>query len=255
VLGLTNTGFGDASIQDCTNITIELGAVLDVSGDQNPTLYLASSQVLSGNGTITGALDTTQGGTVAPGGGFAGSIGTLTVTNDINLGGTVEMKINRAGSPKSDKLVSSQSFINYGGTLIVENIGPDLAVGDTFTLFSASGGVYNNSFSSIVLPNSDYYTWNTSQLAANGTISVASVSLPAISSVNYGSIQSGSITINATNGSPNGPVSVLTTTNLALPASSWTVVASSTFDGSGNLSLPITINPALSESFFVLRAQ
>ena len=166
------------------------------------------------------------------------------------LCGTAWMKINRASSPNSDRLVSATaSIINYGGTLVVTNIGASLQTGDTFTLFSAA--TLNSSFT-LVLPN--YYTWNTSQLAVSGQVSVTAIlPLPSITNVDYSGLAGGSITLNAVNGTPNGPVSVLTSTNLTLPLSSWTAVTTTTFDGSGNLSLPITVDPTLPQSFYLLQ--
>jgi autotransporter-associated beta strand protein len=251
VLALTNGVNGDGSIANSTNIFINSGAILDVSGRSDGTMPLGSAQVLSGNGTILGILDTTGGGTVSPGGGISGSIGTLTVTNDINLGGTAWMKINRNSSPKSDRLVSSTaSTIYYGGRLVVTNIGARLQQGDTFTLFSATN--LNNSFT-LVLPN--YYTWNTGNLNLNGQISVASIlPPPSITNVDFSGLASGSITLNAGNGATNGPVNILTSTNLTLPLSSWTTVTSTTFDGNGDLSQTITVDPTQPESYFVLQA-
>jgi hypothetical protein len=211
---------------------------------------LNAGQIISGNGVVCGMLNTTAGGTVAPGGGLVGNIGTLTVTNTVTLGGTAWMKLNRAASPNSDRLVcSTASTINYGGTLVVTNIGSPLQAGDTFTLFSAAG--LNNSFT-LVLPG--YYTWNTSQLAVNGQISVTAVlPRPSIQNVDFSGLSGGSITLNAINGNPNGPVNVLSTTDLTLPLSSWTKVTSTAFDASGNLSLPVSVDPALPKSFYLLQ--
>jgi len=251
VLVLTSGANGDGAIGSSTNIFINAGAVLDVTGRSDVTMPLNSSQVISGNGTIRGILDTTAGGTVSPGGGLTGGLGTLTVTNNINLGGTAWMKLNRASSPNSDRLVSSTaSIINYGGTLVVTNIGVRLQAGDTFTLFSAA--TRSGSFT-LALPN--YYTWDTSQLSASGQITVtAALPPPSIHNADFSALASGTITLNAINGAPNGAVTVLTTTNLTLPVSSWTTVTTTTFDASGNLSVPITVDPAQPQSFFMLQA-
>jgi hypothetical protein len=254
MLSLTNTGNGDGSISDSTNIFINAGAFLDVSGLSSGTLYLQANQVLCGDGTLNGMLDNTDGGTVSGGTGIDPVVGTLTVTNSINLGqnGTAWMKLNRAASPNSDLLVSSLSTITYGGKLVVTNIGPRLQRNDTFTLFSG-GGLSGGSFGTIILPN--YYTWNTGSLGANGQISVASVlPPPAISGVDFSQLSSGSITLNAVNGAANGPVNVLTTTDLTLPISSWTVAATTTFTAGGTLNLQVTVDPTQPQSYFMLQA-
>jgi len=133
--------------------------------------------------------------------------------------------------------------------LMVTNMGARLQPGDTFTLFSG-GGLSVGSFSSIILPN--YYTWTTN-LGANGSITVAAVSLPSITNVDFSTLSNGYITLNIANGVPNGPVNVLTTTNLALPISNWTTNASSTFNGDGNLSLSISVDPTLPQNYFMLQ--
>jgi autotransporter-associated beta strand protein len=247
VLSLTNIGNGDPSIANSTNIYIGTGATLDVSGRSDGTMPLNFGQVLSGSGTLNGILDTTPGGTVSGGSGIDGSTGTLTVTNHINLGGTTWMKLNRTASPQSDVLASPA--INLSGTLMVTNIGANLHAGDMFTLFS---GALSGTFGSVILPN--YYTWDTSQLATTGTIRVIAFNPPKLA-VDFSTLSSGSIAINASNGLPFGPVSVLGTTNVALPASNWTVVATGNFDGAGNFTSPVTIDPALPTQFFMLQVQ
>jgi hypothetical protein len=77
---------------------------------------------------------------------------------------------------------------------------------------------------------------------------------PSIHNADFSALASGTITLNAINGAPNGAVTVLTTTNLTLPVSSWTTVTTTTFDASGNLSVPITVDPAQPQSFFMLQA-
>ena len=253
VLALTNNAVTavDGSIGSSTNIWINSGAFLDVSGRSDGTMPLNSGQLINGNGIIRGILDTTAGGTVSPGGGIAGGLGTLTATNHINLGGTAWMKLNRASAPNSDRLVSSTaSIINYGGTLVVTNIGAPLQPNDTFTLFSAAS-LNASTFSSIVFPI--YTAWNTNNLGVNGSVTFLGNSKPAITNVDFSGLATGSITINAGGGNPNGPVNVLTSTNLSLPLSGWTTNTATTFDGNGNLSLPITVDPTLPQSFFVLQ--
>lgn len=247
------TNGADGSINNSATINVVSGAALDVSGRSDDTLQLGSSgvQTLEGRGTILGNLTVNGSGTVAPGGGAGGNTGTLTVTNSVQLFGNAWMKLNRANTPNCDQVVSSLSTITYGGTLTVTNIGARLQAGDTFTLFSG-GGLSTGSFGQINLPN--YYTWDTSNLGVNGSIRVTAVlPLPSITNVDFSTLSSGTITLNAFNGAPNGPVTVLTTTNLSLPTSSWTTVATTTFDSNGNLNLPITVDPTLPQSFFQLQ--
>lgn len=239
----------DGAIPATTNIYVASGAALDVSGRSDQNISLNPTQILRGNGTVDGNADNNGGGTIAPGDGLAGKVGVLTVTNTLSLSGTTWMKINRASAPNSDLLVATN--INYGGNLVVTNVGPALKAGDTFTLFS-SANPPSGSFT-VILPS--YYVWDTSKLGVNGTISVVSYSPPVISSVDFSTRSSGTITVNATNGLASGPVNILTSTNVALPLADWTPVTTNFFDGSGNYTDTVTVDPTSPSQFFILRAQ
>ena len=250
VLALANDPVSttDGSIGSSTNILIKSGAFLDVIGRNDGTMPVSTSQVIGGEGTIRGILDTTTGGTVSPGGGINGAVGTLTVTNTVNLGGTAWMKLNRGASPNSDKL--SAPNIALGGALVVTNIGAALHIGDSFTLFTGTlSGTFNGN---VTLPSG--YTWNTNLLEVNGTISVTGIAAgPVISSVDYSQLSSGTLTFNATGGASGGPFSILTSTNLTLPLASWTTAQTGDFDGTGSITgFSVTVNPALPQSFFIL---
>ena len=253
-LALTNnfTSGSDGSINNSTNISIAAGAFLDVSGRSDGTLPIGSGQLLHGYGTVRGIVDNSSGGIVSAGDGFAGNPGVLTVTNTLNLGGTTWLKLDRTSSPNSDQLVSSTAgVINYAnGTLVVTNVGGRLQVGDTFKLFSAPSLL--NTFGNVSLPN--YYTWRTN--LAVGTITVAGiVPPPAISSVDYSQFANGTITLYATNGLQSGALTLLSTTNLTLPLSDWTLVTTGNFDGSGDYNTAITVDPTAPAQFFLLEAQ
>ncbi len=255
VLMLTNGVNGDGSIDDSSNINVTAGAVLDVSGRSDGTLQLGNSamQVLAGRGIINGQLNVGGSGFVSAGDGLAGNLGTLTVTNTISLNGTAWMKLNRASSPNSDRLVSLAG-INFGGTLVVTNAGARLQPGDTFTLFNAAGGFNSTSFGAVNLPG--YYTWDTSQLLTSGKITVTGVAPPpAISSVDFSQLaSSGTLTFNFRGGTPNGVFNLLSSTNLALPLNQWTQVTTGNFDSSGNWTgLSVTADPAAPQVYFIIQ--
>lgn len=247
VLSLSD-GVTDGSISSSTNISIGASAFLDVSSRSDKTLSLVSGQTLSGTGTLLGSL-VASGGVVSPGD-TTSIIGTLTVTNAVTLNGTTWIKIKHGSTPNSDMLVAPT--IDLGNsTLVVTNIGTTaLHVGDTFTLFN---GTLANSFATVILPN--YYTWNTNLLAVNGTISVAGVALPSFAPDFSAFRTSATITFNGSNGIPGNAFNVLSSTNLTVPLGSWTNVVSGNFDGSGNYSAPVTVDPTVPTQFFILNAQ
>lgn len=239
-------GVTDGSIGGSSLIDVISGAFLDVSKLSTPTLALGGSQILKGNGTVLGNVDSSGGGTIAPG----ASIGTLTITNVATLGGNLLVELNRANGAQTNDILKAASIV-LGGTLTVTNAGPGLVIGDRFFLFN---GPLTGSFSTLALPS--YYTWDTSQLSVDGSITVTGiVPPPSISSVDYSAFSSGSLTINASGGLPNGAVNVITSTNLTLPLINWTIATSTTFDGSGNLAAPITVDPTAPQLFIRLQAQ
>jgi autotransporter-associated beta strand protein len=241
VLALVSSGSIDNS-----SIRITSQGVLDVSSRTDSTLNLGLNalQTLSGNGILRGSLAVGGSGTVSPG----ASIGTLTVTNAITYssGATTLMELNRAATPNADKLVGGS--ITFGGTLIVTNLGAPLQPGDSFDLFD---GPLSGSFNLVILPN--YYSWNTNDLAVDGTITVTGVLPgPTISSVEA---SGSSLSISVTNGAPNGPLTVLTSSDLLAPISSWTVLTTGQFDGSGNYSFQDGIDPTIPQKFYMLQVR
>ncbi len=250
VLALATGPSGDASIGSSTNIFIAAGATLDVTGQSTGTLPLYFGQTLSGAGTVNGILDSTGGGTVAPGDGTG--LGTLTVTTNANLGGTLWIKLDRAATPNSDRLVAPTITLQ-GVSVVFTNVGPALQVGDTFTIFT---GAVSGTVGSVTVPGGNYYTWDTSRLAIDGTVRLTGVlPPPAISHIDFSGLASGYLYINATNGAPGGAVSVLTSTNLALPLSQWSVLGTGNFDASGNLSnFYVPVDNTQPQSFYILQA-
>jgi autotransporter-associated beta strand protein len=122
---------------------------------------------LAGAGSIAGPVTVDSDGTLAPG----PSVGTLTINNTLTLQGTNVMEIARDGAVLAKDRVTGISTLNYGGTLVVANVGGSaLQVGDSFKLFDAAS--YSATFANIVYPNGYTFTDN---LAVDGTITVASV--------------------------------------------------------------------------------
>jgi len=105
-------------------------------------LRIANNGMLTGSGTISGAVTNSAGSTLSPG----ASIGTLTIHSNLSLAGVTYMELNKQGG--TNDRVQGLPSVNYGGTLVVTNIAGTLSAGDSFTLFSAASRSGN--FSSIV---------------------------------------------------------------------------------------------------------
>jgi hypothetical protein len=102
----------------------------------------------------------------------------LTHAGAAGMAGTLSMSINKGGMPSSTVLTEDDGNpIVFGGNLTVTNIGGALVLGDTFTLFSASGA-YGGSFDNMTLPTlSDGLGWQ-NNLTVDGTIQVITGSVP-----------------------------------------------------------------------------
>lgn len=122
---------------------------------------VASSALLGGSGAIGGALTVQSGGAVSPGN---GGIGKLTVngTTTLQAGSTTVMEINKATAANDQLAVGGA--LNYGGTLVVTNLGGTLTGGDSFALFQA--GSFNGKFTAFSLPSlNPGLVWNTNALS------------------------------------------------------------------------------------------
>ena len=159
---------GDASISKSPNIIIAAGATLTVTGRVDATFTLNSAQTLSGSGVVAGSLTANSGSTITPG--AVGTIGFLTVSNNIVLAGATTMDLNQ--DTHTNDLLRCNIGITYGGTLNLNNIGSALTNGATFKLFNAS--TYSGVFAGIspAIPGVNQ-AWNTNGLTS-GVISVVS---------------------------------------------------------------------------------
>jgi hypothetical protein len=225
---------------------------VDVSGRSDQTWTLASGQTLAGIGAINGNLVVSPGATISPSGtnttiGIttgSNSTGAIAAYGSIVLNGRTVMKLN--GSGVSDQL-ESYAGLTYGGALNLVNInGAPLAIGDSFQLFRA--GSYTGSFASITpsAPGGGL-AWDTSQLNYGLLNVVAAPAQPAINSV---AISAGSLVFSGTNGTASGTFYVLTATNLAIPLTNWVILATNSFDASGNFSVTNTVNRGTPQQFY-----
>ena len=160
------------------------------------------------------------------------------------------MKLNGSGT---NDVVQAGNSITYGGTLNLANINAaPLAAGNSFKLFNA-GGTYNGTFASIVpgTPGAGLL-WNTNGLVVDGTVTViaAAPSQPGISSV---AVSSGNVILQGTNGPANQNYYVLSSTNLTLPRTNWTVLATNQFSGTGTFNFTNAVNPADLRRFYLLQ--
>ena len=237
---------GSSSVTNSSSIGIGTGATLDVSGRTDAKLTLVSGQTLSGSGTVNGQLQADAGSTVAPGPG----LGLLTVNGNTTLSGTTSMELSQTAA--TNDVLKVNGALTYGGTLTLTNLSGTLTNGTMFKLFNAVA--YTGAFTNLtpVIPAVNL-AWNTNSLT-NGMLSIISSPTPAPRFSAVG-VTGANIIFSATNGVPNWPCWLLASTNLVLPLNQWTVIATNTFDGSGNFSFTNAANLNVSQTFYLLKLQ
>jgi len=165
----TDSGTWTISGTNITDGTLDAnGGMLVLSGQWTTgPAVVNSGGTLSGNGSASN-LTVNAGGKFVPG--AYGSVGSFTVSNFLTLSGATYVSINKSLAQSNTVLyISSTNVVaNSGSSLIVSNLGPALAVGDTFYLFSEA--VTNGGSSmTIIAPVGVAFTNN---LAVNGSITV-----------------------------------------------------------------------------------
>ena len=204
-----------------TGDTVVSNGTLRVNGSVRGGTVGIYAGTLGGTGLITAPVTIYSGATLAPG----ASLGTLTVSNNLTLstGTTTAIEIN-AQTLTSD-LVRGLSNVMYAGTLSVSNHAGTLADGQNFQLFSAASSSGN--FSSIT-PSSPgtNLVWNFNP--TNGMLSVIPTVVTPPQFTQLGVIGEGGFTMSGI-GPTNAGYRIFTTTNLALPLSTWTAVSTGSF--------------------------
>jgi autotransporter-associated beta strand protein len=226
------------------------GALLVNNTTGSGTVLVAFGASLGGTGMLSGPLTMHPGGILAPG----SPAGTLTLGSPPSLNGTLVLALAKSGiSLSSTKLGLTSGTLAFGGALAVSAAGDALQVGDTFDLLDAPA--FSGTFASLSLPTLPLgWTWDTSRLAVDGTITVTGPAGPALHpAFNRLEQQNGTnLLLSGSGGLSNYTYYVLSSINAAIPLTNWTMLATNLFDANGNFSFTWAINPKLTAQFFAL---
>ncbi|MDB6026219.1 MAG: autotransporter-associated beta strand repeat protein [Verrucomicrobiales bacterium] len=212
----------NATVDQAANVILA-GGSLDVSGRTDATLTLAGSQSLKGNGSIIGTVNSSSTTTVAPG---ENSIGVLSVTGSVILGGTTIVELTKNGNTLTNDKLNVTATLTLGGTLNITFSGAALAPGDKFTLFNA--GTRLGQFDSVNLPVIAGVVW-TNKTTIDGSIEVLSIAPQAPPTIIGGQMGPGGNFNLQFSGTDGSSYSVRSSTNVATPVSQWTVLSSGVF--------------------------
>jgi len=252
--------FANAAPLTSTTYNLAKPGILDLSNFGTLTVGGGTVQTIQGDGFLGASLALGGNGIANPG--FTNKIGTLTVSNDVNLGGTINMELNRTNAVGGTNDQISSATMTLGGTLNVTNIGSVLQVGDTFKLFKTTGA-FTGTFSTVTIATTDasgaIYTW-TDNTAVDGTIKVLSVTVPSVivptvsPAITNFSLSSGTnIVMNGTNGQAGATYYLLTSTNVISPINQWKTIATNVATGDGySFTGTNAVNPALGKQFYIL---
>jgi hypothetical protein len=115
----------------------------DVDNYYSGTTQVANG-TLAGIGSFVGPVVVGPAGNLGAGDSGA-TVGALSAKDTLTLQGYATLRVGKNAGVLANDVINVSSILYYGGTLVINNIGPDaLAVGDFFTLFNAAGGSTGN---------------------------------------------------------------------------------------------------------------
>ena len=225
--------------------TIVNGGVLYVnnttgSGTGAGDVQIASGATLAGSGSISGLVSIADGATLAPG----NSTGILTIGDGLVLGdgsilnfelGTVSDSVNVTGD------------LTFGGTLNVTKLS-GFGVG-AYTLFTYGGQLSLGHLTFGAKPAGYNYSINTDTPGAV-RLTVAPITPPSFGNL---AMSGNNFVLRGGNGVPLGNYYVIGSTNLALPMTDWTRIATNQFDANGSFTFTNVPNPNSSQWFYRLQ--
>lgn len=259
-LTAANVLAGGAVIDSGSNDIVIAQALLDAGGGGGLTKMGSGTLRLNGANTYTGANTVSEGtlagtGSVvgpvtvasgaAIGAGAADAIGTFTINNTLTLqaGSSALMKL---AADSSDQ-VAGLTGVSYNGSLVVSNTSATpLLVGKTYKLFDSASAGTGNFTSVTVLPVGEA-TFDPS----TGVLTITSSGVGPL--INLPVIANGQIILTGTGGTPGSGYTVLSSTNLAAPLTSWVTNTTGTMDGSGSFSNGVPVSASEPERFFTIR--
>ena len=242
VISLVKNGAATEILAGTNNFrgpTTVSNGTLTVNGSLGTNAVTVIGGKLGGSGFLPGRVTIAAGGTLAP----ANTAGPLTVSNILTLNGTTFLALNKSAA--TNDVIRGLSSVNFGGTLTVTNLGGTLGFGDNFLLFSAAN--YSGSFATLNLPPlGPGLAWDLNALSTGALAVALGPVAPQFSAV---SLAGTNLLLSGTGGAAGYNYSVLTTTNVAIPLTNWSLLSTGLFDGSGNFIFSNAVDPTAPPQF------
>jgi fibronectin-binding autotransporter adhesin len=269
---ITKVGVGTLGVG--SNSVIGAGATLTV----NTVVNLGQTPFGTASTTTSGTLNLTNGtvraNSIVPGTNSTSTVGLyggrLFVTNAIGNSITPLTTLNLL--PSSPDNARNDLYLAAGSTpsitvtslnldeqdtttnvLNVASIGPvgtppvELALIKYGTLSAQIGSTFNIGLGTLPAGYSGYLTNDTDQLLIGLVLTSAINPRPVMTGV---SLSGTNLVISGTNGFANYSYHVLSSTNVSLPLSTWSSIASGVFGPTGNFTFATPVNPALPQRFY-----
>jgi autotransporter-associated beta strand protein len=236
--------------------TVVNNGTLLVSGSLSaPSTVTVNGGTLGGSGTISGNVTVANASTaiIHPEG---GSTLTLNSNMTVNASSGVIFDLTNSTSSGDDQIVlDGQGVLSCNGAQITINSAGTLAPAN-YVLFNVTGGgsisgTFSNKPAWVGLTPSNASSYGITNVGNQVLLQYTS-SGPAQPHMTGISLSGGNLVISGTNGTSGDNFVVLTTTNVALPLSQWTPVATNMFGGS-NFSFTNPINGSLPHSFYIIQ--
>ncbi len=242
-LSLSNSG----SINSSAEISISPAGFFDVSGLSSTTFTLSSSTTLAASGT---GIATNTGAFIKGASGGVVNLGSQPISLTFTPTGFT-------GDTTHPSLDISQGSLTLSGNAITVNnaAATPLGVG-TYTLIQTPGAITGVPATATTVSGSGIAAGTAASISVSGStvvLTVAVSSAPTHPTITGVSLTAGSLVISATNGTPSGNYRLLSTTNLAIPETNWTVVATGSFNAGGNITLTNAVNTNITPQFFIIQ--
>ena len=219
---------------------VEVLAGGTLGGTGSLTGTLAAGVIIDANGTLAAGASST-------------SIGTLTAPV-FQVYGNIAIKLNKSLAQSNDVVNALLGNFGTGNTFTVTNLGPDLKVGDKFTVFSQP----SISFSGMTVTGAGA-TWQ-NNLDSDGSITALTVTSSGPGtftnkpSIGTFGLNNGNVVITGSNGQAGDVYYLLASTSMALPLSQWTTVATNVLSANGSFTFIGTnvVTPNSPGQFYML---